>query len=198
MIYAFDFDGTLVDTMPALARHGIRILESTYGLDYNDASTCYWGSIGISFAEQLEELFPGDEKNEEAETEFWYAHLETYKKVTEAMPGAKAALQSLIDRGSICWVVTSSPAALVSAVCARVLPSELKVLGRSVGPKDKQLRLCSADVFFGDAVRDTLFARKANVRFIGIGDVPKFYGMGQEAATTLVEGLNLAMQEAVA
>lgn len=173
MIFAFDFDGTLADTMPALTKLGTEVITTYYGVEPKHAKMMYLSTIGVSFPEQLEELFPDDPVNADAASTFWDGHLRTYIELNELFPNVEEMLESLLNSGHVCWVVTSSPRALLSSA-ARLLPLPVRILGREVGDKVAQLKRAQADVFFGDTARDAGFAVAAGCDFVLVnrGDAP--------------------------
>lgn len=192
MIYAFDFDGTLVDTMPALTSAGTLVIAKHYGVSGADAYAMYVSTVGVSFRDQLEELFPGDPKNLDAESDFWDYHVEAYVRLERAFPGVYELLETLLAEGHVCWVVTSSPSALVDAPARRVLPFGVRVLGREKGTKVEQLRRCQAHVFFGDTKRDAEFAQEAGCDFVGVSANPyTFVLTGAVAGRTLPEAMKM-------
>jgi phosphoglycolate phosphatase-like HAD superfamily hydrolase len=60
---AFDFDGTLVDTMNEYARIASEEISHTYGFPLSDAKRAYLQTSGIPFFQQLEVIFGIDERN---------------------------------------------------------------------------------------------------------------------------------------
>lgn len=65
-----DLDGTLIDTMPILADLATDVMGETYGTPRAHAREMYIATCGLPFVQQLEEIFPGDERNAAASDEF--------------------------------------------------------------------------------------------------------------------------------
>jgi 1L-myo-inositol 1-phosphate cytidylyltransferase / CDP-L-myo-inositol myo-inositolphosphotransferase len=55
----FDFDGTIADTMPFLTKLAVDLLTQHYPVEPAAARKRYLDTVGVGFASQLEELFPG-------------------------------------------------------------------------------------------------------------------------------------------
>lgn len=79
---AFDLDGTLADTMPGLTDLAVEIMTKFWGITPSHARARYLDTIGRPFLEQLEMLFPDEEKRRVREaadmyfTRKWEAWLE--------------------------------------------------------------------------------------------------------------------------
>ncbi|HOS87937.1 MAG TPA: hypothetical protein PL093_00105 [Candidatus Pacearchaeota archaeon] len=58
IIVMYDWDGTLVDTMPAHAALAAKCIKQTFGLPYAEAKEKYLESTGVPFDLQLEKIFP--------------------------------------------------------------------------------------------------------------------------------------------
>ncbi|MGD0837393.1 MAG: HAD hydrolase-like protein [Polyangia bacterium] len=65
-----DLDGTLIDTMPLLADLATEVMTGTYGIPRVLARELYLATCGLPFIGQLEEIFPGDQRNREASARF--------------------------------------------------------------------------------------------------------------------------------
>src|SRR3954470_12157239 len=61
-----DLDGTLIDSMPTLADLATEVMESVYGTPRMLARELYLATCGLPFVKQLEEIYPGDPRNEGA------------------------------------------------------------------------------------------------------------------------------------
>jgi phosphoglycolate phosphatase len=61
-----DLDGTLIDSMPTLADLATEVMESTYGTPKVLARELYLATCGLPFVKQLEEIYPGDPRNDGA------------------------------------------------------------------------------------------------------------------------------------
>ncbi|MCG2694412.1 HAD hydrolase-like protein [Candidatus Parcubacteria bacterium] len=59
----FDFDGTLADTMQIFADVASSLISDNYGMDKAEARKTYLKTSGYPFHQQLEIIFPGNEKN---------------------------------------------------------------------------------------------------------------------------------------
>ena len=110
----FDFDGTLVDSMETFADIAADVILKVYGTPREIARNQYIKTSGLPFFQQLEELHPGDDKNEEAANMFesekilGYFDQKIYKDVPETLEhlkkqGIKTAVssnnfQELVDK----------------------------------------------------------------------------------------------------
>ena len=62
----FDFDGTLIDSMMSFADTAAVVMERFFGLDLDVGKRRYLETSGSPFRHQLEEMFPGDRRNDES------------------------------------------------------------------------------------------------------------------------------------
>jgi phosphoglycolate phosphatase-like HAD superfamily hydrolase len=61
-----DLDGTLIDTMPILADLATEVMVGMYGVPRTLAREFYLATCGLPFIAQLEDIFPGDARNQAA------------------------------------------------------------------------------------------------------------------------------------
>ncbi len=59
----FDFDGTLIDSMSGFADIASEIIDREYSVGLAEARHMYFSTSGLPFFQQLEALFPADERN---------------------------------------------------------------------------------------------------------------------------------------
>ena len=64
-VLIFDFDGTIVDSMPFLTDVAVSLITSRYGAPADEARKGYIETCGLPFSRQIEILFPGDGRNRE-------------------------------------------------------------------------------------------------------------------------------------
>lgn len=69
-IVIFDFDGTIVDSMPRLADIAAGLINRYYGLSSKISRDLYIMTSGAPFVEQIEYMFPGKKENSEIVEEF--------------------------------------------------------------------------------------------------------------------------------
>ena len=93
-----DLDGTLIDTMPVLADLATEVMVGMYGIPKVLGRELYLATCGLPFIAQLEDIFPGDSRNQTASDLF-----EASKPArcnTARMPAdTRAALVELQGRG---------------------------------------------------------------------------------------------------
>jgi|SRR6187551_1087829 len=65
-----DLDGTLIDSMPALAELATEVMEEVFAMPGALARELYLATCGLPFVQQLEEIFPGDPRNAAAVATF--------------------------------------------------------------------------------------------------------------------------------
>lgn len=206
MIIALDFDGTVADTMHALTMIATDVINRHHGLEESDACGRYLATIGASFPDQLEELFPGNAANADAAVEFLGRQEDLYQ-VVELFPDARAAIGELLEHEASLVIVSSTERRLTAPVLMRELPTgiykELTVMGREYGRKEEQLYFLNARtmepvVFVGDTVRDAQVALRANVRFLAVATTVGMDRWANIIGAQAVEDLGAAATELVA
>lgn len=167
----FDWDGTLVDTMPSLRASAVDLISQPRSIGLRYAGEVYDGTIGSSFPEQLEEIFPGDPDNERVAAHFAASQRAVYQHAS-LFPNVVPWLEEL-DRYGIC---TSSPRADVMKSPAYEIVSAPQsfwnITGREYGPKQEQLanwkHFFPELTFIGDALRDWKYASALKLKFVAV------------------------------
>ncbi len=171
----FDFDGTLVDTMDGFADVAGRLISEAHGWSFADARAAYLRTSGIPFFQQLEVLFPGDERNPGLVEAFEFGKLHCYDGRT-VDPDVPALLAGLRARGIAAVVSSNNYGAVVDEFLAGQAVTFDLVLGyrdnfakgeEHFAFAEQQLGIARpALVFVGDSLRDGQIALGAGVRFV--------------------------------
>ena len=61
-LLVFDLDGTLIDTMGDYADKAAALIRDHYGTPKDEARRRYFETSGVPFEQQLEQIFPGDDR----------------------------------------------------------------------------------------------------------------------------------------
>lgn len=77
-VLIFDMDGTLVDSMGVFADMAAKIMMDVYACEFSWARQRYRETSGVPFPFQLEILYPGNQKNAEANAQFRHEKLKCY------------------------------------------------------------------------------------------------------------------------
>lgn len=169
---AFDFDGTVADSMPGLCALACEVTARYYPHAPPLTPLWYYATSGVPFSQQLSLIF-GRVIPECAE-EFAQRKV----AVTEAarpLPKTTWGLQILQDLGIPCALVSSTTPELLHAwlEAHELRPFFQQVLGydRPYMTKTQQLRVLRAagfplSLFVGDSERDGTFALAAQVPFL--------------------------------
>lgn len=172
----FDFDGTLVDTMQGFADIAAGVIHRRYGMDWNRARREYLKTSGLPFRQQLEAIFPGDPRNDEAAREFEDAKVETF--FSEHFPQeVRDTIEDLRRQGFIVVVSSNNHQELVERFVKRENVQFHAVLGARQGfyKGADHFRHIHAEfgipenemVFVGDSLKDAEKAYTNGVRFLG-------------------------------
>jgi phosphoglycolate phosphatase-like HAD superfamily hydrolase len=195
---AFDFDGTLADSMPYLSRTAVDLLSNQLGLAPAVARAGYLSTSGLDFRSQLAELQPGHPDLDRLADEFETAK-SGWMPGCGTFPDVVSALQRLRAAGVPTLVCSSTRQTIVEAFCARhgLTDQVTAITGWAPDrPKASQLAgwiaasgLDPATVLFvGDACRDAQIATSVGVRFVGLvraGADDAFVGTGVEVVPSL-------------
>jgi len=172
----FDFDGTLVDTMSGFADIASDVMHRRYGHDLATARHDYLRTSGLPFRQQLELIFPGDPRNDDAASEFEATKQEGFF-AERFDDDVKAAVAGLQRKGLRCIVSSNNFQELVDRFVARETDVRFDlVLGARpnfykgadhfrhvrevLGLAEDEL------VFVGDSLKDGQKASATRVRFI--------------------------------
>jgi phosphoglycolate phosphatase-like HAD superfamily hydrolase len=176
-VVIFDLDGTLINTMPILADLAAEIMSEVYELPGDRARALYLSSCGIPFFQQLESIFPGDERNAGCAARF--------EAAKPALCGAARmtsdtveALRTLQQRG-IKVAVSSNNGQENVDLFTRANDFDFDLtLGFGAGmwkgkphfdQVERALGVKRSDmVFVGDSIHDGEVAASEKVRFVGV------------------------------
>jgi choline kinase/phosphoglycolate phosphatase-like HAD superfamily hydrolase/phosphatidylglycerophosphate synthase len=196
---AFDFDGTVADSMGSLAELAGDLLGRELGMPRNEATTRYLATAGDDFRTQLDLIADGRPCLDEIAVAF-EAGKEGLMGGFRPFADAGAAFERLGRANVPTLVCSSTRVELVQAFCRRFgLAQHAAVDGwRPDHPKVAQLRAWTAAIgvapddvlFVGDAVRDPGIARAAGIRFVGLarpGHPDAFAGSGLPVVTSLTD-----------
>lgn len=176
-IVVFDFDGTLVDSMETFADIAGRVMKKIYGTPFETARRQYVETSGLPFFQQLEQIHPGDKRNNDATEQF-----ETEKVVgyfdQQVYPDASTLLEHLKWRDIKTAVSSNNFQNLVDQFIKR---SEID-LDYTLGFRDE--KFCkgaphfahlmaetglskSEMLFVGDSLKDAERAESYEIDFVG-------------------------------
>jgi choline kinase/phosphatidylglycerophosphate synthase/beta-phosphoglucomutase-like phosphatase (HAD superfamily) len=172
----FDFDGTLADTMPFLTELAVELITEEYRMAPSPARERYLETSGLTFANQLQEIFPGHPRNTAVAVAFEAqkaAGIYGKPLFADAIP----ALRYLRDQGVKTFVCSSTRYEIILKYTSRAQLDALveSVSGYRTGQdKSAQIdavlageRLAPESVLFvGDSWKDYLLARDKNMQFI--------------------------------
>jgi phosphoglycolate phosphatase-like HAD superfamily hydrolase len=172
-----DLDGTLIDTMPVLADLATEVMVGSYGIPKVLARELYLATCGLPFISQLEEIFPGDARNQAASDLF-----EASKPArcdSARMPADTiAALLELESRGVRIAVSSNNGRTNVATFASNSgFPFDL-VLGYGQGLAKGRPHIDMVErtfgvgraemLFIGDSLHDGEIAQVEGVPFVGL------------------------------
>jgi phosphoglycolate phosphatase-like HAD superfamily hydrolase len=174
VLFAFDLDGTVLNSMPLLESLAVTELMRSYRMGAHQARCAYRGTVGRPFSEQLEMLFPQNPLNLSAAYRF-----ECYKDMfypsCEVFHDVKETLAVLRCQNIFTALVSSTRQNLVRQAISNLEFTETLGLepGRSKASQLTSLRERWGRVtYIGDAPYDLELARIVDVRFIGLIGAP--------------------------
>ncbi len=197
---AFDFDGTVADSMGTLAKLAAELLSRELGMPHDEATSRYLATAGDDFRTQLDVIADGRPCLDEIAVGFEAAK-EGLMGGVRPFADAGAAIERLGHADVPALVCSSTRAELVQEFCRRFGLAQLAAAvdgWRPDHPKVAQLRAWAVAIgvapndvlFVGDAVRDAAIARAAGVRFVGLsrpGHPDAFAGSGVPVVTSLTD-----------
>jgi phosphoglycolate phosphatase-like HAD superfamily hydrolase len=172
-----DLDGTLVDTMGILADLATDVMASMYGVPKPLARELYLTTCGLPFIAQLEDIFPGDTRNQTASDLFESA--KPARCNSARMPAdTEAALAELQRRGVRIAVSSNNGRENVETFAANSgFPFDL-VMGYGNGLSKGRPHVQMVErafgvgrgemLFIGDSLHDGEIANVESLAFVGV------------------------------
>jgi phosphoglycolate phosphatase-like HAD superfamily hydrolase len=172
-----DLDGTLIDSMPVLADVATEVMEETYGTPRVLARELYLATCGLPFRKQLDEIYPGDQRNQGASDRF-----EAQKPARCGgirMTGeTRRALERMRALGARVAVSSNNGIENVAAFAAEAAFTFDLVLGFGEGLAkgkphlDETARIFGVGrqqmLFVGDSLHDGEIAEREGIPFVGV------------------------------
>jgi phosphoglycolate phosphatase-like HAD superfamily hydrolase len=174
-VVIFDFDGTIVDSMPFLTQVATELLSERYGMTPEEAGRAYVDTCGLPFVQQIEIIWPGDNRNPET-VEAFESRKRRQLLNFGLFPDVVQTLSKVRSHGmKVCVSSGSIQELIVRLLKRRNLVVDLVMgyrPGFEKGLDHFEFARRSFDstfdhlVFIGDSERDGLTASRAGVRFI--------------------------------
>jgi choline kinase/phosphoglycolate phosphatase-like HAD superfamily hydrolase/phosphatidylglycerophosphate synthase len=197
---AFDFDGTVADSMGTLAKLAAELLSVELGMPPDKATSRYLATAGDDFRTQLDAIADGYPCLDEIAASFEAAK-EVIMEGCRPFADAEEAIERLGRADVPTLVCSSTRVELVQEFCRRHgLAQRVDAVDgwRPDHSKVAQLRAWAATVgvapmdviFVGDALRDARIAWDAGVRFVGLfrpGHPDAFAASGVPVLTSLTD-----------
>jgi len=175
-LIVFDLDGTLVDSMSDFADQAAFLMEKHYGIPRKEGWARYMDTSGLPFYQQLETLFPGDEKNAAVSARFEAWKIENIAN-SPLHPGVTEIFQNLKAMGFMIAISSNNMQPNVDRIIRDHKLIADAVLGfREAGFQkgeshflwlEKHLECSRSQMLFvGDSRNDCRIARRCNVPFL--------------------------------
>ena len=172
----FDFDGTIVDSMPFLENNAILLLTSHYGLSEEEARKKYRETTGLPFLQQMEIIAP-EKDNRQIIDEFEKMKLERIYEQNLFLNSYKV----LEDLKASEYLLGISSGTIEAIIVEYLYKQGLNIVDDILGwrpgfekgkdhfnfVKTKYKLSSSNIVFIGDSLNDAKRAKSENIPFIG-------------------------------
>lgn len=176
--YLFDFDGTLVDTMEGFADIAANAIHEHHPeMDFAAARRRYIETSGVPFCQQIEIIFPGNEKNPQTVKKFEETKIEGFFKQSFSAD-VRFAINELRRRGALAGVSSGNFPNLINQFVTREKLDFDIVLGfEGAFEKGKphfdfvinKFNLKKEELtFVGDSLKDAEKAHDYGIPFIGV------------------------------
>jgi phosphoglycolate phosphatase-like HAD superfamily hydrolase len=176
-VVMFDLDGTLIDTMGGFADLASELIHTHYDdVSVAQARTRYLETSGIPFRQQLEVIFPGDDRNDEVAATYEGRKPEITRDA-RLDRDATWMLRRLHEMGTRVVISSNSAQRFVDEF-QRDAPLTFDLAlgygdGLAKGRPHVELVCCSFNVnpheilFVGDSLKDGELAQRCGQRFVG-------------------------------
>ena len=172
----FDFDGTIVDSMPFLEKNAANLLSKYYGFSPTEAKKSYRETTGLPFVQQIEIIAPGRDNNDIVEM-FEKLKLERIYE-QKLFDDSYNVLRELKHRGYKLGISSGSINSIITEYLQKQRINMVDdVLGWRPGFEKgedhfnmvkSKYNLSNSDiVFIGDSLKDAERARTNSIYFIG-------------------------------
>jgi phosphoglycolate phosphatase-like HAD superfamily hydrolase len=173
----FDFDGTLIDSMPFLEKNAVTLLNKHYSFSKEDARKKYRETTGLPFVQQMEIIAPQNKINRSTVEEFEKMKLDL---IYEQQPfnDALDVLRTLKERKYLLGISSGTIETIITTYLKKVNFDLVNdIMGFRPGfekGKDhfdyiltKHSLKSGQILFIGDSLHDAKRARNNNILFIG-------------------------------
>lgn len=172
----FDFDGTIVDSMPFLERNAVNLLTSKYGFTPDEAQKYYRNTTGLPFVQQMEIISPGRD-NSQIVDEFERMKLERIYE-QKLFDDSLNVLQELKRRGYLLGISSGTIESIITNYLQiQGLNMTNDILGWRPGFEKgedhfnfvrSKYKLSNSNItFIGDSLNDAIRAKQNKIYFIG-------------------------------
>jgi len=172
-----DLDGTLIDSMPTLAEIATEVMGEVYGTPRALARELYIATCGLPFIRQLESIFPGNPRNQEASDAFEARKPARCSQIRMAAD-VEGTLRSLKLRGVSIAVSSNNGIENVATFARHTGALFDLVLGFGNGLAKGRPHIERAEAFFGvdrtemlfigDSLHDGEIAERERIPFVGL------------------------------
>ena len=175
-VVLFDFDGTLVNTMHGYADVAAEIMHEMYDTPIQVARGAYMHTSGLPFFQQLEVIYPGDERNTEAAERFEKDKMATMWGT--APDGDCTKVMEALKRRGITPIISSNNTQenITAYIAKQDIPVEHAfgfeegfAKGRAHVDRVKEIYSITEEdmLFVGDSLTDGQKAESLNITFVG-------------------------------
>ncbi len=172
-----DLDGTLIDTMPILADLATEVMIGMYGVPKTLARELYLATCGLPFIAQLEDIFPGDARNQAA-SDLFESGKPPRCNAARMPADTRAALMELRRRGVRIAVSSNNGRDNVEAFARSADFSFDLVMGYGNGLSKGRPHVQMVErvfgvgrgqmLFIGDSLHDGEIAHAEGLSFVGV------------------------------
>ena len=186
ILIAYDFDGTVLDTMAAHGRLAADCMHAEFGTEYKEAMRLYYSTTGIPFPKQLEKIYPKGpaEKRKACADNYWNRKTAEVYRATKPFPEIKETLELTGTFAQKSTIASSTEAWLIKELTGKHGLTKYfeSIWGCEEGSKQEHIARMrkkykiAAVIFVGDSTSDVKMKEKGADLTIGKAG-PKESGM---------------------